>query len=77
MTIGKGTTSLQFHRHFSYLFKSWYFSIFSCFFFFMTYSTVKWASDIYYCAVPFLLVYNYDVWSVVLNFVVSLNRKIP
>ena len=70
-----GTISLQFHRHFSYLFKSWYFSISS--FFFMTYSMVKWASDIYYCAVPFFLVCSYDVWSVVLNFVVSLNRKIP
>ena len=33
MTIGNGTTSLQLHRHFSYLFKSWYFSIFSCFFY--------------------------------------------
>ena len=53
------TTSLQFHRRFSCLLKSWY----SFFMFFKTYSMVKWANNIYYCAAPFLAVYNYDVWS--------------
>ena len=66
VTIRTSTTSLRFHRRFSSLFKSWYFSIF--FLFFKTYSMVKWTSNIYYCATLFLLVYNYDVWSVSLNF---------
>ena len=66
MMIGTSTTSFQFQRRFSCVFKCWYFLLlllFYYFLFFKTYLMVKWASNIYYCAVPFLAVYNYDVWS--------------
>ena len=71
MMIGTSTTSFQFQRRFSCVLKSWYLLLllllllllFYYFLFFKTYLMIKWASNIYYCAAPFLAVYNYDVWS--------------
>ena len=76
MTIGTSTTSFQFHTRLSSLFKSWYFSIFPVLYDLLDGQMGK-QYPLLCSSFLFLHVYNYDVWSVVFNFVVSLNRKIP